>query len=126
MGGLSTSMSAHLKAPKSKRSSLQSEETDDGPSTSELLELLGDEYTRRVFEVVTEQPLSGREVTEATDVSRPTAYRRLNALRDAGLVTTEMAISQEGHHREKFEAAVKHIDISLAEDGIEAEVIPEH
>lgn len=115
-------MAPHLKPPKSKRSPVRSEDADDGPSASELLELLGDEYTRRVFEAVAERPRSGREVTEAADVSRPTAYRRLNALRDAGLVTTEMAISEDGHHREKFEAVVEHIDISLADDGIEAAI----
>lgn len=113
-------MAAQLKASKSNCPAVQSEDTDDDPSASELLELLGDEYTRRVFEAVAERPRSGQGVAEAADISRPTAYRRLNALCDADLVTTEMDISKGGHHRKRFNAVVKHIDISLDNDGIEA------
>jgi DNA-binding transcriptional ArsR family regulator len=95
---------------------------DETPGTDELLDLLGDEYTRRVYEAVAEQPRSGRSVAEAADVSRPTAYRRLNELRDAGLVRAEMAISEDGHHREQFEAAAESLSVSLTAGGIEAAV----
>jgi len=94
----------------------------DGPTTEEILDLFGDEYTRRVFEAVAEQPRCGRAVAEAADVSRPTAYRRLNRLADAGLVTTEMAFSERGNHRERFEANVDRIAISLDGGDVSAEV----
>jgi hypothetical protein len=90
-------------------------------SASELFELFGDEYTRRVYETITEQPRSGRAVAEAADVSRATAYRRLNDLRDAGLVRTEMMICDDGHHKERFEPVSASISISLG-DGIGAMV----
>ncbi|OYR53409.1 transcriptional regulator, partial [Halorubrum sp. E3] len=58
----------------------QTEEQTDELSTEELLNLFGDEYTRRVFEAVSEQPRGGRAVAQAADVSLPTAYPRLNEL----------------------------------------------
>jgi predicted transcriptional regulator len=112
-------MSTQLTAPQAKRAADQSQTE---PTTEELLDLFGDEYTRRVYEAVAERPRSGREVADAADVSRPTAYRRLNDLSDAGLVRTEMVLSEDGHHRERFEAVAESLSVSLGDDGIEAMV----
>jgi len=112
-------MSAHPR-PESARSTDRTDDT--APTADALLDLFGDEYTRRVFEAVAEQPRSGRAVAEAADVSRPTAYRRLNDLRDAGLVSAETAISEDGHHRERFEAAVEGLSVSLSDGDITASV----
>lgn len=113
-------MSAQPTVPDAKRPTDRSE--DDEPTSAELLDLFGDEYTRRVYEAVAERPRSGRAVAEAADVSRATAYRRLNDLSDAGLVRTEMALNEEGHHRERFEAVAESLSVSLAEGCIEAMV----
>jgi predicted transcriptional regulator len=100
--------------PRSQRQPDWTEEID--LSASELFDLFGDEYTRRVYETITEQPRSGRAVAEAADVSRATAYRRLNDLRDAGLVRTEMMICDDGHHKKRFEPVPTSISLSL-DDG---------
>jgi len=113
-------MSAHPKAPGSKHPTEPKE--NNALTTAELLDLFGDEYTRRVYEVVAEQPRDGRGVAEAADVSRPTAYRRLNDLRDAGLVRTEMTICEDGHHRERFEAVTTTLSLCLDEGGMDAKV----
>lgn len=84
---------------------------------SDLLELLGDEYTRRVLAAVTEQPRSGNEVVEAANVSKATAYRRLGELEEAGLVDSEMVFDPDGHHHEQFHAVVESIDIEFGADG---------
>jgi DNA-binding transcriptional ArsR family regulator len=107
-------MTTQLKAPKPDHATNRVK--NDDPTAAELLELLGDEYTRSVFEAVAETPRSGRAVAEVADVSRPTAYRRLNELRDAGLVRTEMVICEDGHHREQFEAIAESFSLSL-DDG---------
>jgi DNA-binding transcriptional ArsR family regulator len=103
----------------SKRSTDQSD--DVGLSATELFDLFGDEYTRRVYRAVAARPRSGRAVAEAADVSRATAYRRLNDLRDAGLVRTEMMICDGGHHKERFEAVATSVSVAL-DDGIETTV----
>jgi predicted transcriptional regulator len=95
---------------------------DDATTTEELLDLLGDEYTRRVYEAVSERPRGGRAVADSADVSRATAYRRLNDLRDAGLVTSEICIDDDGHHRERFAATARHLSVSLDGGDIEAAV----
>lgn len=83
-----------------------------------LLELLGDEYTRRVLAAVTEQPRSGSEVVKAADVSKATAYRRLGELEEAGLVDSEMVFDPDGHHHEQFHTIVESIDIKFRDGGM--------
>lgn len=91
-------------------------------SAEELLELLGDEYTREVLEAVVEYSRSGREVAETTSVSKPTAFRRLNALEAAGLVTTEMVIEDDGHHHKAYRSVLQSLSFELGPDGIDVEV----
>ena len=121
-GAIPNTMSAHSKAPRTKRPTQTDHTATDDLTTAELFDLFGDEYTRRVYKVVAETPRIGRDVAEAADVSRPTAYRRLNDLRDAGLVRTEMTICEDGHHRERFEAVATSLSVSLDEDGMDAMV----
>ncbi|MFC6865085.1 ArsR/SmtB family transcription factor [Halomicroarcula sp. GCM10025817] len=111
-------MSVHSETPSPKRPTDRVE--NDDLTTAELFDLFGDEYTRRVYEAVAEQPRSGREIADAADVSRPTVYRRLNDLRDAGLVRTEMTICEDGHHRDRFEAVNTSLSLSLGDGGMDA------
>lgn len=112
-------MSAHADAVDSNR---HQPDTDEEPTSADLLALFGDEYTRRVFEAVAEQPRSGRAVAEAADVSRPTAYRRLNDLADGGLVTSHVVLSTNGNHHEQYEVAVDSLSVSLNDGRVEATV----
>lgn len=100
----------------------RTKESATEPSTEQLLDLFGDEYTRRVFEVVSERPRGGRAVAEAAGVSRATAYRRLNELRDAGLVRSEYQISSDGHHHKQFAASAEHLSVSLDNGEIDAAI----
>ncbi|MXR52415.1 helix-turn-helix domain-containing protein [Halovenus sp. WSH3] len=86
------------------------EDSDDPRS---LLELLGDEYTQRVLFAVTDQAMSGNEVAETADVSKATAYRRLDDLEAAGLVESETVFDPDGHHHEQFYAVVETIDLAF-------------
>jgi len=102
------------------RNANPSDETVAEPVTSEeLLELLGDEYTRRVLEAVAEKPRTGREIIEAADVSKATAYRRLDELSDAGLVTSDIHIDPNGHHCKQFRAVLERATLELASESIE-------
>lgn len=84
---------------------------------TELLDIFGDEYTRRVFKAIADTPQSGRDVAESVDVSRPTAYRRLNKLHDAGLVTTETVLAKKGRHHKQYKAVVDELRVSFNGDG---------
>lgn len=96
--------------------------SQDDISTGELLELLGDEYTRRVLRAVIEEPRSGTAVTEAADVSKATAYRRLDALEEAGLVVSETVFNPNGYHHERYRAVVEEIELRFEAGELVAKV----
>lgn len=99
----------------------QSPQTDQQPvPVTEILELLGDEYTRRVLQAVTERPRTGREIIDAADVSKATAYRRLDELQEAGLVEADTKLDPDGHHRKQFSAVIQGLDIEFTETGFDA------
>ena len=91
-------------------------------SPEEYLELLGDEYTRCVLSAIIDQPRTGREIIDATGVSKPTVYRRLSRLEEAGLVVTEQKLDLDGHHCKRFCAVVEAIDFEFGQNGIRVSV----
>lgn len=91
---------------------------DDRVPATDVLELLGDEYTRRILASLLERPRSGPALLERTDASRATVYRRLNALEDAGIVAAALRPDPDGHHRKEFRLAVERLDVRFDDDGI--------
>lgn len=102
----------------------RSDDPEGGRSVpaDDLLDLLGDEYARRVLVAVTGGPTTVREVVEATDVSRPTAYRRLDRLERAGLVEAETVPDPDGHHCTRYWTVVEEASLRLTDEGIRATV----
>lgn len=86
---------------------------DQGPSAAQLVDLLGDEYTRQVLETIADEPMGGREIAEATAISRPTVYRRLNRLEEVGLVETRMELCPNGNHHKQFQAVLEMASFQL-------------
>ncbi|WP_158855394.1 winged helix-turn-helix domain-containing protein [Halorhabdus sp. CUG00001] len=93
----------------------------DSASSGALLSLLGDTYARQILALLVEQPRTGQELGAATEMSRPTIYRRLERLVEHGLVRTEMQFDPDGHHRKQFHATVDGFEFSLGEDGIDSQ-----
>jgi DNA-binding transcriptional ArsR family regulator len=99
------------------RKRTQSEVRDSVPP-AELLELLGDEYTQRVLTALGDQVRTCQEIISATDVSKPTVYRRLGRLEEAGLVETTQRVDPDGHHCKQYHAVVEEIDVEFGSDGL--------
>ena len=125
---MASNQTATTRPPQSPSTDYDDAEDKEGPSDltdEELLALLGDEYTRRALLAVVEQRRSGREVMEAADVSKATAYRRLSRLQEAGLVESELVVDLDGHHHEEFYAVVERADISLSCEGVDIAITPD-
>lgn len=118
-------MATNLKAKSRPRRGQQADE-QTAASGGELLELLGDPYTRCVLTAVVESPKSGSDIVEATDVSKATVYRRLEDLCDAGLVESRTVFDPDGHHHEEFEAVVDSIAVDFDDGDLSAEFDPKH
>lgn len=97
----------------------------DDPQT--LLDALGDEYTRAALEAVLDRPRSGGEVAAATDMSRPTAFRRLNTLVDLGLLETDQRIDvEEGHHHKVYRPVIDSFAVRIDDGEIGVVIESDH
>jgi len=103
------------------------EQTDSQQvDAAELLDLLGDEYTREVLQTLADEPRTGREIVAAADASKATVYRRLDRLSEAGLITSATKLDPDGHHREQFWLTFDGATCSVTEEGIQAQLsVPE-
>lgn len=93
-------------------------ETDRETPPGEILPVLDAEYAQRILEAIRTEAKPARRIAAECDVSRPTVYRRLNALEEAGLVETGMSYDADGHHRTVFEATLEALSVDLTEDGL--------
>lgn len=106
------------------RRSDETHASGDGSAVSadRLFELLGDETTRRVLETIADEAMSGKEIADAVSVSRPTVYRRLTRLEEAGLVETTMVLCSDGHHHKQYRAVLERASFRIDPGGLRASV----
>jgi len=90
--------------------------------TSEVLELLNDDHASEIIRRIHDEAKSARELAEECEMSRATAYRRLNRLDDAGLVDVGMTYDPDGYHRKIFELAVSSVSIELDDGSLQVDV----
>lgn len=95
----------------------------DGDVAAALLALLSDEHARGVLAALEAGPLPARAVAEAADVSRATAYRRLDRLQDHGLVSVETEVHSDGHHRKLFATRFERATVELVDGAPEVRVV---
>lgn len=100
-------------------------QTDPGCDPEEVLEILGDTYTQKVLAALGDESLTGRELIERSDVSKATAYRRLDDLQEAGIVESDIHIDPNGHHCEEYAIVVDSLSISLGEEGFDVSMDPD-
>jgi predicted transcriptional regulator len=109
------SLPSHPRTGTTSRRSSGSEPTVDA---GEFLSLLGDEYTREILTTLGDQSLPAREIVDRSSVSRPTVYRRLDRLEEAGLVETTMSLHPDGHHRKEFRIVVERVELRPGDDAL--------
>jgi DNA-binding transcriptional ArsR family regulator len=90
--------------------------TGESIDPDELLAVLGDDYARRIVAALGDESLPARAIVDRLDASRPTVYRRLNRLEDAGVVASAMDYDPDGHHRRRFRVALDGLTLSF-DDG---------
>ena len=71
---------------------------DEDRSIEDILDTIGDEHARTVLAAISQEPRSAKELSEESDLSLPTIYRRLEILQEHDLVTEKTAVADDGNH----------------------------
>lgn len=91
-------------------------------SAEELLALFGDEYACNILTSLEEGSKPARALAEDCGMSRPTVYRRLDRLADAGLIDERLQYAPDGNHRKEFYLAVSAVTFDVSTDGFSGRI----
>ncbi|SDQ95481.1 winged helix-turn-helix domain-containing protein [Natronobacterium texcoconense] len=97
-------------------SNTRSESTADAAAQ---LDVLGDECARTIVVATSEGPKTAKELTDRTDSSSATVYRRINNLLESGFLAECVRFEDDGSHTTAYEAMVDRLEIEIGADGIE-------
>lgn len=87
-----------------------------------VIDILSDSYAHEFLNTLQDEPKTPRALAEASGASRPTVYRRLNRLQEAGLVADFHEIDSSGKQRRLFRATLDSLTLELEDGGFEASV----
>lgn len=95
----------------------------DDDQAEELLDLLDDDYVQRILEALFDAARPARDLVEACNASRATVYRRLNRLQEYELITADVELHEDGHHRKVFESTFERATIELVDGRPEVRLV---
>ncbi|AHG02452.1 IclR family transcriptional regulator [Halobacterium sp. DL1] len=90
-------------------------DSEEAPDLQDVLDALDDEGCRRIIEVL-EEPMTAKQVADASDVPLSTTYRKLDLLTDAALLEERAVLQPDGHHTTEYALVFEEVVIQLAED----------
>ena len=92
---------------------------------TELLDVLGDECTRRILVATSDRPMTAKELTDRCRVSSTTVYRRINSLLECDLLCEHVSFSKGRQRNTVYEATFDFVEIALDADGFDVETYEE-
>lgn len=87
-----------------------------------LFTALADDTSRAILTHSSETDRSAEELAESIDASITTIYRRLEHLTEQDLLREAIRIDKAGNHRRVYRAAIRRIEIELADERIHTRV----
>ncbi|QLG48550.1 winged helix-turn-helix domain-containing protein [Natrinema halophilum] len=86
---------------------------------SAQLDVLGDDCARTILTATSEGPKTAKELTNRTDSSSATVYRRINNLLESDLLAECVRFDDDGSHTTAYEATVDVLRVQIDADGID-------
>lgn len=98
-----------------RRTHEESTELTDEDQIDTVLEAFEDRDCRSILAATSDVALTVNELTDDSDIAQSTAYRKVEALVDAGLLEEETRIRASGNHVSAYASRV--VDVTLHVDG---------
>jgi predicted transcriptional regulator len=93
------------------------------PLKDALIRALADDYSRKILLKTLDRALSVEELSKSEGIPISTAYRRVNELKEIGLLTVERTIlTDDGRKYELYRSAFRRVHMDLVKDEIEIDV----
>lgn len=90
---------------------------DAEENVDRLLDILHDTDCRNILEATSEESLSASEISDTCDVPLSTAYRKIELLTDAGLLSEGTRVRRSGKHTSEYSRNVGDVSVAVTADG---------
>lgn len=85
--------------------------------------LLENATARTILRRTSQEPMSARTLSEHCDASQPTVYRKLEELRECGLLVERTQLDpEEGHHRTLYATNLRRIIVHLDDGTLDLQI----
>lgn len=105
---------AAIKTVEEHGKSVEPRGTEQAGSPGTILELLADDASRAILSATADDRKTVNDLVNVCDIPTPTAYRKVNALVQAGLLDKTVRIRPDGNNINEYELGVETIDIQIA------------
>lgn len=92
---------------------------EDALDPVDVFALLDDEYARSILAALSHEPMTATILSDRCEMSPATVYRRLEALEECNLVTSQTEVDPDGHHRERYDASLEELRVRLRDGEFE-------
>lgn len=89
---------------------------------AEFLGALVDEDCREILRETSGEALSAGEISDVCEIPSSTAYRKVEMLTEAGLLSESVRVCPSGSHTSEYECAVSTVEIEVGDSGIDLSV----
>jgi len=96
----------------------------DEQQKSEILEMISDEYSRKILSITMKEHKSVNKISEETKIPISTIYRRVQMLHDGKLLRISGTINENGKKTFLYKSKIKTISTFFNGDFIEIEIVP--
>lgn len=88
-----------------------------------LLALLEDEHARAILRETSADAMSATTLSERCDISESTVYRRIERLKDCGLLEERLRYQSDGHHHNVYLSRVESFTVRFEDGAVEIDIV---
>jgi DNA-binding transcriptional ArsR family regulator len=98
-------------------------ESEVAVSDAELLALMGTRSANTILRTAAE-PMTAKEISQASDIPLSTVYREVKRLTDANLLDERLDVDRRrGHHVSRYVRTFDTIEIAMTDEGVAVQLL---
>ncbi|WP_247728457.1 winged helix-turn-helix domain-containing protein [Halovivax limisalsi] len=101
----------------------QDARVEDSEQPETQLDVLGNECSRTILVATQEKPRTAKELTDRTDSSSATVYRRINDLLETGLIEECIRFDAGGSHTTAYQATVEAVTVAFDAESLSVSLV---
>ncbi len=103
---------------------IQTRKVEDEEKKQVILEMLADQYSKQILQIIMDKPKSIMDITIETRIPVSTVYRRIQLLQDSKIVSISGTISDDGKKYFLYRSKIRSASITYDGYSTKIEIVP--